>query len=116
MSFENENKRGMHIQSEPFAQAKLVQVLQGEVYDVAVDLRKDSKTYKQWHAEVLSESNMKVMYIPEGFAHTFLVLSDFALFFYKCSTKFSPEHNITIRWDDKDINVQNSYQIKIKMD
>jgi dTDP-4-dehydrorhamnose 3,5-epimerase len=95
--------RGLHFQKNPFAQAKLVQVLQGEVFDVALDLRKDSPTYRQWHAEILSESNGRMMFIPEGFAHGFLVISESALFHYKCSKKYSPENSITIFWDSASI-------------
>lgn len=97
--------RGLHFQEQPYSQAKLVQVLQGEVFDVAVDLRRDSSTFKQWHAEILNDSNQKLMFIPEGFAHGFIVLSDYALFHYKCSSAYNVESSKTIKWDDKDINI-----------
>lgn len=97
--------RGLHFQKEPFAQDKFVQVIIGEVFDVAVDLRKDSRTFGKWHAEVLSESNKKVMFIPKGFAHGFLVLSNEAIFNYKCSNKYSKEDSVTINWNDKDLNI-----------
>jgi len=96
--------RGLHFQEQPSAQGKLVQVIQGEVFDVAVDLRKDSKTYKQWHGEVLSGVNHMMMYIPEGFAHGFLALED-SLFTYSCTNFYSPEHSKSIRWDDEDLNI-----------
>ena len=96
--------RGLHIQTEPFVQGKLVQVIQGEVFDVAIDLRKDSKTYKQWHAETLSGINHLMMYIPEGFAHGFLALTD-SLFAYSCTNFYSLEHSKTIRWDDEDLGI-----------
>jgi len=97
--------RGLHFQTTPFEQAKLVQVLQGTVFDVAIDLRKNSKTYKRWHAETLSETNGKTMFIPEGFAHGFLVLSESALFSYKCSSRYSYEHSMIIKWDDPELNI-----------
>jgi dTDP-4-dehydrorhamnose 3,5-epimerase len=97
--------RGLHFQQQPFAQAKLVQVLQGEVFDVVVDLREDSPTFKKWHAEIISESNNKAMFIPEGFAHGFLTLSSSALFHYKCSNLYHPESSKIIRWDDEDIDI-----------
>jgi dTDP-4-dehydrorhamnose 3,5-epimerase len=97
--------RGLHIQALPYTQAKFVQVLQGEVYDVVVDLRKDSPTFKKWHAEVLSESNKSVMFIPEGFAHGFLVLSESSIFHYKCSNFYNPESSKTIKWNDEEIGI-----------
>lgn len=97
--------RGMHYQKEPFAQAKFVQVLKGEVFDVVVDVRKDSKTFLQWHIEVLSEKNKRAMYIPEGFAHGFLVTSDEALFFYKCTNFYSKQNSMIIAWNDPEINI-----------
>lgn len=106
VSFSNKGvMRGLHIQAQPYTQAKLVQVLQGEIYDVVVDLRKDSTTFKKWHAEVISETNKKMMFIPEGFAHAFLVLSDLAVFHYKCSNFYNPNSARTIKWDDEEIGI-----------
>ena len=92
--------RGLHFQLAPKAQGKLVRVTQGEVYDVAVDIRKDSPTYGKWHGEVLSADNKKQMWIPPGLAHGFLVLSESAEFLYKTSDYYAPELERCLRWDD----------------
>ena len=97
--------RGLHRQLAPHAQAKLVSVLDGEVFDVAVDCREDSPTYKQWHAETLSAENQRMMYIPEGFAHGFYVLSERATFCYKCSDFYAPDTESSIRYDDASIGI-----------
>lgn len=81
--------RGLHYQEEPFAQGKLVRVIAGEVFDVAVDIRKESPTYGEWVSEVLSADNKKQLWIPEGFAHGFLVLSEFSEFEYKVTNYYS---------------------------
>lgn len=96
--------RGLHFQMEK-PQAKLVRVIIGEVFDVAVDLRKDSETFGRWHAEILSDKNRKSFFIPKGFAHGFLVLSDNALVSYKCDDVFSKESDTGIFWNDKDLNI-----------
>lgn len=97
--------RGLHFQKE-HSQAKLVRVISGEVYDVAVDLRKGSNTYGQWHGEILSAENKKQMLIPRGFAHGFLVLSDTAEFTYKCDDFYHPEDEGGIIWNDPDIGIE----------
>lgn len=97
--------RGLHYQIDPFAQAKLVRVLQGEVFDVAVDLRQGSPTYLKWEGEILSAENKKQMFIPRGFAHGFIVLSETAEFFYKCDNFYSREHEAGIRYDDPQLNI-----------
>lgn len=97
--------RGLHFQTQQ-TQAKLVRVLSGEVFDVAVDLRKGSETYGKWYALVLSCENKKQFYIPEGFAHGFLVLSEEAIFSYKCSDYYAPEYDGGVRWDDPDIDIK----------
>jgi len=97
--------RGLHYQLDPFAQAKLVRVVQGKVLDVAVDLRQGSPTYKKWHGEILSADNKKQMFIPRGFAHGFLVLSETAEFLYKCDNFYSREHDGGIRLDDPEIGI-----------
>lgn len=96
--------RGMHFQTK-YPQGKLVRVTQGEVYDVAVDMRKDSPTYKHWMGIILSDSNKKQFYIPPGFAHGFLVLSDIAVFNYKCTNYYMPEYDCGFVWNDEDIGI-----------
>tara|TARA_B100000900_G_scaffold416256_1_gene450616 strand:+ start:1735 stop:2268 length:534 start_codon:yes stop_codon:yes gene_type:complete len=96
--------RGLHMQiSKP--QGKLVRVVNGEVFDVAVDLRKDSPSYLKWHSVNLSAENKKQFWVPPGFAHGFLVLSDYADFEYKCTDYYQPDDEITIRWDDPKIGI-----------
>lgn len=97
--------RGLHFQTEQ-PQGKLVRVISGEVFDVAVDLRKGSPTYKQWYGLVLSAENKKQFYIPPGFAHGFLVLSDDAEFTYKCTDYYHPEFESGIIWNDPDIGIE----------
>lgn len=96
--------RGLHFQKE-FPQSKLVRVIKGEVYDVAVDLRKGSKTFGEYHGAILSEENKKQFIVPKGFAHGFLVLSDEAEFLYKCDDFYHPGDEGGIIWNDNDINV-----------
>lgn len=96
--------RGLHFQKQ-YPQGKLVRVVRGEVFDVAVDLRKDSKTYGKWFGVELSAENKKQFYIPEGFAHGFLVLSDEAEFCYKCTDFYHPGDEGGIKWDDPDIGI-----------
>lgn len=96
--------RGLHFQK-THPQAKLVRVLEGEVFDVAVDLRKGSKTYGKWVGVILSEENNKQFMIPRGFAHGFLVLSETATFAYKCDDFYHPEDEGGIMWNDETINV-----------
>jgi len=97
--------RGLHFQKPPKSQAKLVFVTRGEIFDVVVDVRKDSHTYGQWIGEILSEKNHKLLYIPKGFAHGFCVLSQEADVFYKTSAEYSSEHESGIIWNDPDINI-----------
>lgn len=96
--------RGLHFQK-TYPQAKLVRVIKGEVYDVAVDLRKDSPTYGKYIGVVLSEENKKQFFVPRGFAHGFLVLSEEAEFVYKCDNLYHPEDECGIIYNDKDINI-----------
>jgi len=88
--------RGLHYQEEPFAQGKLVRVIAGEVFDVAVDIRKDSPSYGQWVSEILSAENKKQLWIPEGFAHGFLSLEEDTVFSYKVSNYYSTHHEVSI--------------------
>lgn len=97
--------RGLHFQKK-YPQGKLVRVLKGRVFDVAVDLRRESKTFGQWYGIELSEENKKQFYISEGFAHGFLVLSDQAEFFYKCTDFYHPGDEAGIAWNDPDINIK----------
>ena len=98
--------RGLHYQKNPKAQAKLVLVTSGEIFDVAVDIRKDSPTYGKWVGEVLSDKNHRLLYIPEGFAHGFCVLSDTADVLYKVNSEYSPEHEQGIVWNDSEIGIK----------
>ncbi len=98
--------RGLHFQKNPKAQAKLVTVFRGEIFDVAVDVRKDSPTYRKWVSEILSEQNHKLLFIPEGFAHGYCVLSDEADIFYKVNQEYSPEHDGGFIWNDPEINIK----------
>jgi dTDP-4-dehydrorhamnose 3,5-epimerase len=97
--------RGLHYQLPPKDQGKLVRVIQGEVYDVAVDVRHSSPTFGKWVGEVLSSDNKKQLWIPEGFAHGFLTLSDTAEFLYKTTDFYSKDHEQAIIWNDETIAI-----------
>jgi len=97
--------RGLHFQTES-CQGKLVRVIQGEVFDVAVDLREGSSTYGEWVGEFLSAENKKQLWIPEGFAHGFLVVSDEAEFVYKCTDFYNPQFEQSLAWDDPTVNIK----------
>lgn len=97
--------RGLHYQTGDFSQAKLVRVLQGAVFDVAVDLRKSSPTFGKYVAVELTEDNKRQLFIPRGFAHGFLVLSDTATFSYKVDNTYSPQHEASIIWNDPTIDI-----------
>ena len=97
--------RGLHYQLPPMAQGKLVRVVQGEVFDVAVDIRKSSATFGKWVGVNLSAENKRQLWIPEGFAHGFLTLSETAEFLYKTTNYYSPEHDRSIIWNDSDIGI-----------
>lgn len=98
--------RGLHYQKDPAAQGKLVMAMRGEIFDVAVDIRRGSPTYGQWVGAVLSERNHRLLWVPPGFAHGFCVVSEFADVLYKVTSEYSPTHDRGIRWDDPDIGVQ----------
>jgi dTDP-4-dehydrorhamnose 3,5-epimerase len=98
--------RGLHYQLPPKAQGKLVRVTQGEVFDAAVDVRRSSPTFGKWVGEILSADNKKQLWIPEGFAHGFVTLSDTAEFLYKTTDFYSPEHEQSIVWNDATIAIK----------
>ena len=97
--------RGMHFQAPPFAETKLVRVARGAILDAFIDLRKDSLTFGQWDAVVLSEDNHKCLYIPRGFAHGFCSLTENVLIQYKIDANYSPEHEGGVIWNDPDIGI-----------
>ena len=97
--------RGLHYQTEN-TQGKLVRVTKGEVFDVAVDMRKDSPTFGQWAGVLLSAENKRQLWVPEGFAHGFYVTTDEAEFVYKCTDIYNPSAEVSIKWDDPEINIE----------
>ena len=98
--------RGLHYQLQPKAQGKLIRAIQGEIFDVVVDIRKDSPTFGQWHGEVLSADNKKQLWIPLGFAHGFLTLSETAEVLYKSTDFYAPEFERCIAWNDTEIGIE----------
>ena len=97
--------RGLHFQNNPFAQGKLVRVISGAVFDVAVDIRKNSPTYGKWYGQELTEKNKWMMYIPEGFAHGFATLEDNTVFSYKCTNFYNKASEDCILWNDPDLGI-----------
>ena len=97
--------RGLHFQKTN-PQGKLVRVLEGEVFDVAVDLRKNSETFGKWHGVLLSDENKKQFYVPEGFAHGFVVLTETATFAYKCTRLYDPTDEGGLMWNDPDVGIE----------
>ncbi len=98
--------RGLHYQMPPYGQGKLVRCIKGEIFDVAVDIRENSPTFGQWVGEYISEENRKMLYIPDGFAHGFLTMTDYAEIHYKMTKEYAQEFERGILWNDKDINIQ----------
>jgi len=98
--------RGLHYQAPPAGQAKLIRVVSGAAWDVAVDIRKSSGTFKKWISVELSAANKKMLYIPEGFAHGFVALTGDTHLLYKCSVEYSPSHDTGIIWNDPDIGIE----------
>ena len=98
--------RGLHYQRNPHAQGKLVQCIKGNIFDVAVDIRNGSPTFMQWISTELSEENNRMFYVPPGFAHGFVVVSDIADVIYKCTKEYSPGDDRGIIWNDLDIQIQ----------
>ena len=108
--------RGLHFQKPPFEQAKLVRCIGGRVMDVAVDIRKGSPTYGKHVAIELSEENKRQLFVPRGFAHGFVVLSEFATFAYKVDNSYAPEYDSGIKFDDNDLNINwglNDNEVKL---
>lgn len=97
--------RGLHFQKPPFAQAKLVRVVKGKVQDVAVDMRTESPTFGQHQSVILSEENKHQFFVPRGFAHAFLVLSETAIFQYKVDNFYAPDHDCGVIYNDPDLNI-----------
>ena len=98
--------RGLHFQKSPCEQGKLVRCIKGTIFDVAVDIREDSPTFGKWYATILSSENKKMLWIPKGFAHGFLTLSDTAEIIYKVSgAEYSPDHDAGIRWNDSTVGI-----------
>lgn len=97
--------RGIHFQNQPKAQGKLVRCIRGAVKDVAVDLRRSSPTYKQWIMVELSAENQKMLFLPRGFGHGFISLTDDVEFLYKADDYYSPEHDRSVRWDDPELGI-----------
>lgn len=98
--------RGLHYQAEPHSQGKLVRVVSGEIFDVAVDIRPDSPNFGRWAGETLSASNFRQIWVPEGFAHGFVTLSDTAEVVYKTTDYHAPSHERSIRWSDPEIGIE----------
>ena len=98
--------RGMHFQKKPFEETKLVRCTRGKIFDVIIDLRPESNTYKKWIGVELKSDDLKILYIPEGFAHGFQTLEDDTEVFYQMSNWFSPEHVRGIRWNDKEFDIK----------
>lgn len=97
--------RGLHFQNNPYAQGKLVRVITGAVYDVAVDIRKNSPTYGKWYGIELTEENKTMMYIPEGFAHGFVTLRDQTIFSYKCTNVYDKASEDCLLWSDSELAI-----------
>lgn len=107
LSFSRKNViRGMHFQKKPKEQGKLVSVIKGRVLDVAVDIRKESPTFMKWISVELNDRQHAMLYIPEGFAHGFLSLTDEVYLLYKCTKEYDPKADSGIRWDDPDIGIE----------
>ena len=104
--------RGLHFQKDPFAQTKLIRVLEGSIFDVVVDLRNNSSNYGKWYGVEISDANLHQLLIPKGFAHGFSVLSEHATVFYKCDTYYNAESEAGIRFDDPDLQIDWKLDLK----
>lgn len=98
--------RGMHYQTDPYDESKLIRCLKGKIFDIIIDLRPNSKTFKEWFSLELNANNYKMLYIPKGFAHGFQTLEDNSEMFYQISQFYHPEYSKGIRWDDKEFGIQ----------
>ena len=107
--------RGLHYQIPPFAQGKLVRVVKGEVFDVAVDIRKSSPSFGKWVGVRLSDKNKRQLWIPEGFAHGFLTISETAEFLYKTTNYYNPKAERSIKWNDETINIKWPHGDKVQL-
>jgi dTDP-4-dehydrorhamnose 3,5-epimerase len=113
LNFKKGTLRGIHYQDEPHQESKLVRCTQGAIYDVAVDLRPQSATFRRWYSAVLSAANRRMLYIPEGCGHGFLTLTDNAEVFYQMSQFYHPESNRGVRWDDPAFQIDWPGEIKV---
>jgi len=107
--------RGIHLQSEPRSQGKLVRVAKGSVIDYAIDLRRNSPTYGEWDSILLTAEKGNQFWIPDGFGHAFLSLEDDTIFCYKCTETYAPDNQVSILWNDEDISLDVSSQIDIPL-
>ena len=98
--------RGIHLQLDPIAQGKLVRVAKGKAIDYAVDLRPNSPTFGQWESVILTPEDANQFWVPAGFGHAFMALEDDTIFCYKCTEVYAPNHQVALRWDDTDINLE----------
>jgi dTDP-4-dehydrorhamnose 3,5-epimerase len=108
--------RGMHYQLEPSAEAKIVRCIRGSIFDVIIDMRPGSKTFKKWYGEILSEANRKMLYVPKGFAHGFLTLEDNTEIVYLITEFYDPKQQRGLMWNDPEFNIQWPFQPKIISD
>ncbi len=105
MSVQKGVLRGLHFQLPPYTQTKLIRVTRGAVYDVAVDLRKNSQTYGKWQGFKISAENFHMLYIPRGFAHGYCTTEENTEFVYKCDNFYAPDYDVTIKWDDPELQI-----------
>jgi dTDP-4-dehydrorhamnose 3,5-epimerase len=108
--------RGLHHQLEPAAQGKLVRCLKGAIFDVAVDIRRGSKTFGKWVGAEITEENQRLLWIPPGFAHGFCTVTEICDVLYKCTAEYSPEHERSIRWDDPDLKIRWPVEVPLLSD
>tara|TARA_Y100000816_G_C26018018_1_gene532503 strand:- start:346 stop:885 length:540 start_codon:yes stop_codon:yes gene_type:complete len=105
-SYDKATLRGIHLQKEPFSEQKLVRCINGEIWDLIIDLRIDSKTFGKWHGELLSEKNRKMLFIPKGFGHGYITMKKNSEIIYLVSEKYNPDFEIGIKWNDPFFNIR----------